>query len=98
MMDQGTVGKRGSSGFEIADDGNLVNNTANVERLRSLWLDRSVICGELLGPGDPGDFDHGAWHVACHLVAAGCAAAGRVRAVCVSDSDSCARPSAALAS
>ncbi len=29
-----------------------------------------MIKGEDLGPGDPGDFDNGAWHVACHLVAA----------------------------
>ncbi|MGD8450876.1 MAG: hypothetical protein PVJ57_03580 [Phycisphaerae bacterium] len=62
--------KRGTLGFEVTADGVLVNNTANVERLRQLWLDRSVIDGELLGPGDPGDFDHGAWHVSCHLVAA----------------------------
>jgi hypothetical protein len=27
-----------------------------------------VISGENLGPSDPGDFDHGAWHVTCHLV------------------------------
>ncbi len=70
-MDQDKVWKRGSGGFEVAADGNLVNNAANLERLRELWLDRSVIHGDLLGPGDPGDFDHGAWHVACHLVAAG---------------------------
>jgi hypothetical protein len=27
--------------------------------------------GYYFGPGDAGDFDYGAWHVACHLVAAG---------------------------
>ena len=27
--------------------------------------------GEDLGPGDRGDFDRGAWHVACHLAGAG---------------------------
>jgi len=70
-MDPGKTQKRGSLGFEVGPDGNLVNNGANVERLRTLWLDRSVIDGELLGPGDPGDFDSGAWHVSCHLVAAG---------------------------
>jgi len=56
-MDPGKTQKRGSLGFEVGPDGNLVNNGANVERLRTLWLDRSVIDGELLGPGDPGDFD-----------------------------------------
>ena len=66
MMNQGNVQKRGSIGFEVTADGILVNNAANVERLRHLWVDRSVIDGELLGPGDPGDFDHGAWHVSCH--------------------------------
>lgn len=70
MTDQGNVQKRGSCGFEVGPDGVFVNNAANVERLRQLWLDRSVIDGDLLGPGDPGDFDHGAWHVSCHLVAA----------------------------
>lgn len=70
-MEQGKVQERGSLGFEVGPDGNLMNNAANVERLRTLWLDRSAIDGELLGPGDPGDFDHGAWHVSCHLVAAG---------------------------
>jgi hypothetical protein len=63
---------RGALKFETTDRGDLINNGANVDRLRRLWLDRHVIDGEdLIGPGDPGDFDHGAWHVACHL-AGGC--------------------------
>ncbi|MBF0410967.1 MAG: hypothetical protein HQM10_26725 [Candidatus Riflebacteria bacterium] len=63
--------KRGSIGFEVLDSGNLVNSAENVELLRKLWLDRDLISGELLGPGDPGDFDYGAWHSSCHLVSAG---------------------------
>lgn len=70
-MDEGNLQRRGSLGFEFTTDGVLVNNAANVERLRQLWLDRGVINGELLGPRDPTDFDHGGWHVSCHLVAAG---------------------------
>jgi hypothetical protein len=62
--------ERGTYEFDVSDDGNLTNTAANVDLLRKLWLDRSVISGDDLGPGDPGDFDHGAWHVACHVSAA----------------------------
>jgi hypothetical protein len=61
---------RGSFGFEVSGEGAILDTAANVERLGGLWLDRSRIAGELLGDGDPGDFDFGAWHIACHLVAA----------------------------
>ena len=70
-MDQRNVQKRGSLGFEVDLDGRIVSNAANVDRLRALWLDRGMIDGDLLGPGDPGDFDHGAWHISCHLAGAG---------------------------
>ena len=62
--------ERGSYEFEAGDSGGLLNTASNVELLRELWLDREKISGDNLGPGDPGDFDHGAWHVACHLAGA----------------------------
>jgi hypothetical protein len=62
--------ERGSYEFEVAESGDLLNTAGNVEALRELWLDRNRITGDDLGPGDPGDFDHGAWHVACHLAGA----------------------------
>jgi hypothetical protein len=57
--------------FDRAPDGSLANSAVNVESLRQLWLDRTLIKGEEIGPGDPGDFDFGAWHIACHLAGAG---------------------------
>ena len=63
--------KRGTFQFEVFANGDLVNNASNVERLRQLWLDRTLVQGYYLGPGDKSDFDHGAWHVACHLAGAG---------------------------
>lgn len=63
---------RGISKFEISTNGHVIFNDANLEKLRKLFLDRKLIDGTLLGPGDPGDFDLGAWHVMCHL-AGGCA-------------------------
>lgn len=62
---------RGTFKFEVTAGGDLVDNPANVECLRKLWLDRTMIDGDDLGPGNDGDFDHGAWHSACHLVGGG---------------------------
>jgi hypothetical protein len=63
---------RGSYEFDVNENGDLLNSAYNLEQLRKLWLDRSQIDGEdLIGPGDPGDFDYGAWHVACHLLGGG---------------------------
>jgi len=56
--------------FQVSPEGTILNTAANVEALRKLWLDRTWVTGETLGPGDPGDFAYGAWHVACHLAAA----------------------------
>ncbi len=61
---------RGTFEFHITSAGDLEDCSTNVEALRGLWLDRALVNGEDLGPGDPGDFDYGAWHVSCHLVGA----------------------------
>jgi hypothetical protein len=62
---------RGNYEFDVDEDGNLKNSAYNLELLRKLWLDRENIDGDDIGPGDPGDFDNGAWHVACHLLGGG---------------------------
>src|SRR5262249_49720381 len=62
---------RGAFHFEVTPDGDLENSASNVEILRSLFLHPALIDGDDLGPGNRGDFDHGAWHVACHIAGAG---------------------------
>ena len=62
---------RGNYEFDVDENGNLKNLAYNLELLRKLWLDRANIDGDDIGPGDPGDFDNGAWHVACHLLGGG---------------------------
>ncbi len=62
---------RGNYEFDVDENGNLKNSAYNVELLRKLWLDRDNVRGNDIGPGDPGDFDNGAWHVACHLLGGG---------------------------
>lgn len=52
--------------FEIGENGRLVDCAANLELLRKLFRDGDIIDGNW-GPGDPGDFDYGSWHILCHL-------------------------------
>lgn len=61
---------RGSYGFEVDARGYAIDAVANRDRLRELFRDGAIIGGRW-GPGDPGDFEHGSWHILCHLVAAG---------------------------
>jgi hypothetical protein len=70
-MAEPEISTRGTFQFQADPQEGLFNLAANVQALRRLWLDRKWVNGEAIGPGDPGDFDYGAWHVACHLVAAG---------------------------
>jgi hypothetical protein len=62
---------RGSLQFQVTPAGDLQNTATNVRLLSQLWADRTLIHGDDLGPGDPGDFDHGAWHSSCHVLGAG---------------------------
>jgi hypothetical protein len=62
---------RGDFRFQLSADGGIADCDENVAVLRRLWTDRTLIKGDDLGPGDTGDFDHGAWHVSCHLTAGG---------------------------
>ena len=62
---------RGSLQFQITPAGDLQNPRPTCGCSRQLWADRTLIRGDDLGPGDPGDFDHGAWHSSCHLLGAG---------------------------
>lgn len=58
---------RGSFEFQVDPTGALLPNEYNVAALRRLWASRPP--GLEMGPGVG---PTGAWHVACHLVAAGC--------------------------
>jgi hypothetical protein len=58
--------KRGAYEFEINAAGHVLDTPENLERLRRLFRDGRIIDGEW-GPGNPGDFDHGSWHILCHL-------------------------------
>jgi hypothetical protein len=69
-MSDADIRFRGDFRFQTTAEGTLLNSATNVEALRRLWMDRQWIHGEDIGPGDPGDFEYGAWHVACHLVGA----------------------------
>jgi hypothetical protein len=59
---------RGSYGFAIDRNGALVDNASNMEKLRRLFRDGAIVDGNF-GPGRYGDFDHGSWHILCHLTA-----------------------------
>jgi hypothetical protein len=60
------MAQRGTYGFETGDGGRLLDNAANLDRLRRLFRDGAII-DEEFGPGNPGDFDNGSWHILCHL-------------------------------
>lgn len=60
--------ERGTFGFEVDAQGSVIPSEPNIDRLRRLWLDRTLVSGAELGPGVA---DNTAWHVACHLVAGG---------------------------
>ena len=57
---------RGTYNFETDNNGMLVDNPANMEKVRALFRDAGIIDGGW-GPGNYGDFDNGSWHILCHL-------------------------------
>lgn len=57
---------RGSYRFETGSNEHLTDSPANLQSLRSLFRDGTII-NDCWGPGDPGDFDNGSWHILCHL-------------------------------
>jgi hypothetical protein len=59
---------RGSYEFETDGRAALVDNAVNLEKLRALFRDATIIDGRW-GPGNDGDFDNGSWHILCHLAA-----------------------------
>jgi hypothetical protein len=61
---------RGTYNFEFDEQDKILPNEVNFHKLRTMFLDRNLINGEFLGPGDKGDFDFGSWHILCHLTAA----------------------------
>lgn len=60
---------RGIFAFEVDPGGTLLNSNKNVEALRRMWLDRTMLNNSELGPGVSGN--DGAWHISCHVAAAG---------------------------
>jgi len=57
---------RGTFGFWIRSDGRLADNDSNLELLRKLFRDGSIIRNKF-GPGNPGDFSFGSWPILSHL-------------------------------
>jgi len=65
-MHEAGMTHRGTFGFQIRSDGRLADSDHNLELLRKLFRDGSIIHNRF-GPGNPGDFDLGAWHILSHL-------------------------------
>ena len=61
--------QRGAFNFLVNETGNLIDCPENIDALKRLWLDRTLISRSNLGPGVR---EGEAWHISCHLVAAGC--------------------------
>src|SRR4030067_2310560 len=66
LLMEGVMTRRGSYGFEVRSDGRLADNDFNLGLLRKLFRDGAIVQNKF-GPGNPGDFNHGSWHILCHL-------------------------------